>query len=99
MFIKRQEAEKKILEYLNERDQQAGEPERQILNPAIAKLILDGIQNIRAIEVRPKGRWIRHDLTNSLWQVCSRCDAHREYFGFYERFCPVCGSQMEGGEE
>ena len=98
MFIKRPEAEKKIIEYLNERDQQAGEPERQTLNPAIAKLILDDIQNIRAIEVRTKARWIRTPKT-SQWQVCSRCDAHRQYFGFYERFCPVCGSQMEGAEE
>lgn len=89
MFIKREAAERAITNYLNERDQQAGEPERQVLNPAIAKLICDDVQNIRAIQVRPKEKWI--DMFGMY--RCPRCN-HME--AKERNFCEDCGADMRG---
>ena len=55
-FIIRGEAEKAIINYLNERDALEGNTERQVLNPCIAKLILDGIKEFNAILVNPKAK-------------------------------------------
>lgn len=93
MFIRREEAERAITDYLNERAQQAGEPERQILNPAIAKLILDDIQNIRAIEVRPKANWITKE--GRTWIECSHCRGMTSGIGIGYKYCPKCGAEME----
>lgn len=41
------------------------------------------------------GEWIP---VRNYWFKCSECDAHREMkCGFFENFCPCCGSKMRQG--
>ena len=38
------------------------------------------------------GRWKQY---NGSWYECSECGAVREAVGFFENYCPNCGSKME----
>lgn len=65
-------------------------------------------QVIRFINVAPTadvtpvkhGKWeLHYDPAGRPWQICDQCDAHREMFGFYEPYCPVCGAKMDKEQE
>lgn len=50
---------------------------------------------IRALEERPKGKWIKHSTYKGVL-ICSHCN-HGETQAYDTfKFCPYCGADMRG---
>lgn len=47
-------------------------------------------------DLMPKGRWIAQDETLTKF-MCSVCESKNH--GGHEKFCPVCGARMDGGDK
>ena len=69
--------------------------------------IMEYIEEVPTIELRPRGKWIRKSPTAWSWtcSCCKKDDAYAYSAGesfepdvLQDLFCPNCGARMEGEE-